>query len=161
MKKTAPAPLRLITGVRLKPLRVIPDERGRLMEMLRCDEDLFLKFGQAYLTTAYPQVVKAWHYHKKQTDHFVVVRGMMKIVCYDDRRGSPTRGKVNEFFLGEHNPQLLQIPPLVWHGFKCVSDHEALVVNLPTEPYNPADPDEFRLPAHTKKIPYNWARKDG
>ena len=161
MKRQRLAKPELIRGLKLKPLRVIPDERGRLMEMLRADDDLFLKFGQAYLTTAYPGVVKAWHYHKKQYDHFIVVRGMMKIVCYDDRRGSPTRGQINEFFLGDQNQRLLQIPPLVWHGFKCISETEAMVVNLPTEMYDRANPDEFRLPVDTKKIPYDWNRKDG
>ena len=151
----------LIEGVRTKRLMVIPDERGRLMEMLRTDDDLFIKFGQAYLTTAYPGVVKGWHYHKVQYDHFVVVKGMMKIVLYDARKNSPTHGVVNEFFMGEHNPMLLQIPPYVYHGFKCISDREALVINLPTELYRHGDPDEYRAPAHDPSIPYDWSRKDG
>jgi len=161
----APPPLvggaPLIEGVRYKQLKVIPDERGRLMEMLRCDDDLFLKFGQAYLTTAYPGVVKGWHYHKVQYDHFVVVKGMMKVVLYDARERSATRGVINEFFMGEHNPLVLQIPPYVYHGFKCISETESLVVNLPTEPYHHADPDEFRAPAHDPSIPYDWSRADG
>ena len=151
----------MIHGVRTKQLRVIPDERGRLAELLRCDEDLFDKFGQVYMTTAYPGVTKAWHYHKIQTDNFAVVRGMMKIALYDDREGSPTRGEVNEFFVGEHNPMLVQIPPGVYHGFKCISDYEAIVINVPTEPYNPQQPDEYRLDPHDNDIPYDWARKDG
>ncbi|KNZ70045.1 dTDP-4-dehydrorhamnose 3,5-epimerase [Thermincola ferriacetica] len=151
----------LIDGVKIKRLRVIPDERGRLMEMLRCDDDLFIKFGQAYITTAYPGVVKGWHYHKKQTDNFVVVKGMMKVVLYDSREDSPTKGVINEFFMGEHNPILLQIPPYVFHGFKCISETEAMVVNFPTEPYNYDDPDEFRVHPHDNDIPYDWARKDG
>ncbi len=151
----------LIEGVRRKQLKVIPDERGRLMEMLRSDDDLFIKFGQAYLTTAYPGVVKGWHYHKIQYDHFIVVKGMMKIVLYDAREASPTHGVVNEFFMGEHNPMVLQIPPYVYHGFKCISEQEALVVNLPTELYHSDDPDEFRAPAHDPAIPYDWSRADG
>jgi len=151
----------MIEDVRTKPLRVIPDERGRLMEMLRSDDELFRGFGQLYLTTAYPGVVKAWHYHKKQWDHFVCIRGTMKVVLYDSRDGSPTHGEVNEFFLGDHNPILLQIPPLVYHGFKCVSDYEAMVVNCPTEVYDYKNPDEFRVPPHDNDIPYDWARKDG
>ena len=151
----------LIEGVRTKQLRVIPDERGRLMEMLRCDDEMFLKFGQAYLTTAYPGVVKGWHYHKVQYDHFIVVRGMMKIVLYDGREESPTHGVINEFFMGDHNPLLLQIPPRVLHGFKCISEAEALVVNLPTEPYMHDDPDEYRTEPHHTSIPYDWSRKDG
>ncbi len=161
MKRFEPPSKRLIQGVRTKALKVVPDERGRLMEMLRADDELFLKFGQVYLTAAYPGAVKAWHYHEKQTDHFVCVRGMMKVVLYDDREGSPTRGVVNEFFIGDHNPLLVQIPPLVFHGFKCVSEHEALVINVPTETYDHAKPDEFRVDAHDPRIPYDWARQDG
>ena len=151
----------LIEGVRFKKLTVIPDERGRLMEMLRRDDEMFLGFGQAYLTSAYPGVVKGWHYHKVQHDHFIVVKGMMKIVLYDAREKSPTHGVVNEFFMGEHNPLLLQIPPLVYHGFKCISEQEALVVNLPTEPYRHDDPDEHRIPPDDPSVPYDWSRKDG
>lgn len=153
--------MNLIDGVKIKQLKVIPDERGRLMEMLRCDDDLFIKFGQAYITTAYPGVVKGWHYHKKQTDNFVVVKGMMKVVLYDSREDSPTKGQVNEFFMGVHNPILLQIPTYVYHGFKCMSVEEAMVINFPTEPYNYNEPDEFRVHPHDNDIPYDWARKDG
>jgi dTDP-4-dehydrorhamnose 3,5-epimerase len=151
----------MIHEVRVKPLKVIPDERGRLMEMLRSDDDLFRGFGQIYMTTAYPGVVKAWHYHKKQWDHFVCVRGMMKVVLYDSRENSPTRAEVNEFFLGEHQPILLQIPPLVYHGFKCVSEFEAIVINCPSETYVYANPDEYRVDPHDNDIPYKWARIDG
>jgi dTDP-4-dehydrorhamnose 3,5-epimerase len=161
MKRFEAPSKKLIEGVRTKPLKVVADERGRLMEMLRSDDEFFTKFGQAYLTAAYPGVVKAWHYHKKQTDHFVCVAGMMKLVLYDDREGSATRGALNEFFVGEHNSLLVTIPPLVFHGFKCISEREALVVNIPTEVYDYRKPDEFRLDAHDPKIPYDWARKDG
>ncbi len=151
----------MIDGVKIKKLKVIPDERGRLMEMLRSDDELFIKFGQVYMTTAYPGVVKAWHYHKKQVDNFVVVKGMMKVVLCDNRKDSPTHGEVNEFFMGEHNPILLQIPANVYHGFKCISEREAIVINCSTEPYNPNSPDEYRIPPDSKEIPYDWKRKDG
>jgi len=151
----------MIEGVKVKKLKVIPDERGRLMEMLRADDELFIKFGQVYLTTAYTGVVKGWHYHKKQIDNMVVVKGMMKIVLYDEREGSSTKGEVNEFFMGIHNPLLLQIPPLVLHGFKCISEEEAIVINCPTETYNYEDPDEFRIDPHKNGIPYEWGKIDG
>ena len=137
------------------------DERGRLMEMLRSDDPLFKGFGQVYMTAAYPGVVKAWHYHKKQWDHFVCVRGMAKVVLFDAREQSRTRNEINEFFLGDHHPILLQIPPLVYHGFKCVSDCEAIIINCPTECYVYDNPDEFRVDPHRNDIPYDWARKDG
>lgn len=151
----------MIDGVRIKKLKVIPDERGRLMEIFRSDDEGFIKFGQVYLTTAYPGAVKAWHYHKVQWDNFCVVKGMMKVVLHDSRQGSPTEGDVNEFFAGEHNQIVITIPPMVYHGFKCISADEAIVINTPTEVYNYKQPDEYRIEAHSPEIPYNWARKDG
>lgn len=151
----------MIDGVAVKKLRVIPDERGRLMEILRADDQLFSRFGQVYMTTAYPGVVKGWHYHKKQTDHFAVVKGMAKLVLYDNRDNSPTKSDINEFFVGEHNPVLVKIPPLVLHGFKCVSEQEAICINVPTEVYNYDEPDEFRIDPHKNDIPYSWDRREG
>jgi dTDP-4-dehydrorhamnose 3,5-epimerase len=151
----------MIDGVKVKKLRVIPDERGRLMEILRSDDAVFQQFGQVYMTTTYPNVVKAWHYHKIQTDNVTVVKGMLKLVLYDPREGSPTKGEINEFFIGEHNPLLLQIPKEVYHGWMCISETEAIAVNIPTDVYNYEDPDEYRLHPHENDIPYEWARKDG
>jgi len=151
----------MIEGVKIKKLKVIADERGRLMEMLRADDELYLKFGQVYMTTAYSGAVKAWHYHKKQVDNFVVVKGMMKVVLYDSREGSSTFKEINEFFLGEHNPILLQIPAYVYHGFKCISESEAIVINCPTEVYDDHALDEYRVQPHGGEIPYDWSRKDG
>ena len=153
--------MRLIDGVRTKPLQVIPDERGRLFEMLRRDEPLFRKFGQIYCTTVNAGVVKGWHYHKRQVDNFVCVSGMIKLVAYDGRAGSPTKGLVNEFFIGAHSMLLVQIPAGVHHGFKGLTHPESLVINIPTEPYHRARPDEYRLPPHGTDIPYDWSRKDG
>ena len=90
----------MIMGVKTKMLKTIPDERGYLMEILCCDEDLLNQFGQVYMTTAYPGVVKGWHYHNKQDENFAVVKGMIKLVLYDRRPDSLTYGDVNEFFIG-------------------------------------------------------------
>ncbi len=100
----------MIDGVKVSSLKPLPDERGRLMEMFKSIEPDFEKFGQVYLTTAYPGAVKAWHYHKKQTDNFICVQGMMKVVLHDARENSPTRGQTNEFFMGDWNPIRLRIP---------------------------------------------------
>ncbi len=153
--------MRVIQGVRTKALRVIPDERGRLFEMLRRDESIFLKFGQVYCTSVTVGVVKGWHYHKRQVDNFVCVSGMIKLVAYDARTGSRTKGLVNEFFIGVHHPMLVQIPPGVYHGFKGLTEPESLVINISTEPYHHAKPDEYRLDPHTTEIPYDWNRTDG
>jgi dTDP-4-dehydrorhamnose 3,5-epimerase len=152
---------KLIDGVAVRRARVLPDERGRLGEIFRADDPWFEKFGQVYFTTTYPGVVKAWHYHKKQTDHFYVIKGTLKIALYDERKDSPTYGTVNELYLGEHCPGLVRIPPGVQHGWMCIGQNEAYIVNIVSEPYNYKEPDEFRTPPHDNNIPYDWTRRDG
>jgi dTDP-4-dehydrorhamnose 3,5-epimerase len=151
----------MIKGVIIKQLKYIPDERGRLMEILKCNEEIFTKFGQVYISTTYPNVVKAWHFHKEQDDFIVCIKGMLKLVLYDNRDDSPTKGEINEFFIGEFNPSLVKVPKAVYHGWKCVSAEEVIVINIPTEPYNRERPDEYRVDPHKNNIPYNWERKDG
>ena len=151
---------RLIAGVEIKQLKIIPDERGRLMEILRSDEPIFKKFGQLYMTTAYPGVVKGWHYHKVQWDHFAVVKGMLKLVLVDTREDSETKDEINEFYLGVHSPILVSVPPLVLHGFKGIDVEETIVINCPTEVYHYKDPDEYRMDPHLSDIPYDWDRRD-
>jgi dTDP-4-dehydrorhamnose 3,5-epimerase len=150
-----------IDGVKTKALRLIPDERGFLMEILRADDaELFTKFGQVYVSATYPGVVKAWHYHQRQVDNFACVAGMVKLVLVDTRADSPTNGAINEFFVGTQNPMLVQVPNLVYHGWKSIGQDLALVVNVPTEPYHYGEPDEYRVDPHDT-LPYDWTRKDG
>lgn len=151
----------MIHGAAVKDLNLLPDERGYLMEILRSDDPLFQRFGQAYVTAAYPGVVKAWHFHTRQTDHFCVVKGMAKVVLYDPREDSPTRGEVNEFVIGEQKPRLVVIPPLVYHGYKNIGPETVLLLNMPTEVYDYAEPDEHRVAPHAGAVPYDWTRRDG
>ncbi|MBN1872346.1 MAG: dTDP-4-dehydrorhamnose 3,5-epimerase family protein [Candidatus Omnitrophica bacterium] len=148
----------MIDGIKIKKLKVIPDDRGRLMEILRNDDAEFIKFGQVYMTTAFPGIVKAWHYHRLQTDSFTCVHGVICLALYDSRQGSPTYREVNEFTVSLDDPKLIQIPPFVYHGFKCVSNYEAIVVNNVTVPYNHKNPDEYRVDAFDNDIPYDWKR---
>ncbi len=172
----------MIEDVRIKRLKVIHDERGFLMEMLRRDDPIFEDFGQVYITGCKRGVAKGWHYHRKQTDHFVCVSGRALVVLYDNREGSPTKGEVNEFILEspifnsdnssdilDINPVesgciLLKIPPLVLHGFTSIDGEETSIINVPTLPYNRKEPDEYRYPWDSKDIPYAWpafVRKGG
>jgi dTDP-4-dehydrorhamnose 3,5-epimerase len=151
----------MIDGVKVKKLKVIPDERGRLMEIFRADDEFFEKFGQVYVTTTYPGVVKAWHKHEKQADNMACVAGMVKLALYDARIGSSTRGQIDQFYMGVHNPILIHIPAGIYHGWMCASDTESIVVNAPTEMYDYKNPDEQRLDPLGGEIPYDWKRKDG
>ena len=146
----------MIKGVEIKKLKIIPDDRGRLMEILRSDDPAFQKFGQVYMTTAFPGVTKAWHYHKLQDDHFTCVFGAMRLAIYDSREDSPTYKEINDFIVSPDNPILVKIPKLTYHGFKCVSEIEAIVINVPTMTYNYKTPDEYRMDAFKNDIPYDW-----
>lgn len=151
----------MIDGVVIKQLKRHADERGYLMEMLRSDDEIFEQFGQAYVSLNYPEVIRAWHYHKKQDDFWVVVKGMVKAVMYDGREGSPTQGEVQEVFLGDNNTVMLRIPVGVMHGYKTIGAEPSLLINFPTQPYNPKEPDEYREPYDSQEIPYNWDIKMG
>jgi dTDP-4-dehydrorhamnose 3,5-epimerase len=151
----------MIAGVIVKPLKLLPDERGFLMEMLRADDALFEAFGQVYITGCKAGVAKAWHYHRQQSDHFVCVAGTALLVLYDPRQDSPTRGEVQELVLDappcrRAAPLLVKIPPLVLHGFTALDCEEARIINVPTLPYRYSDPDEFRYPWNSPEIPYRW-----
>lgn len=146
----------MIDGVEVKQLRTFADERGSLTEILRADDPIFEKFGQCYFSISYPGVIRGWHYHKKQTDYFTCVAGMIKVPLYDRREDSPTFGEINEFFIGDENRIVVKIPIGVLHGFKNIGTEPCILVNFPTQPYDPSDPDEYRVPYDSPEIPYSW-----
>ncbi len=150
----------MIEGVVIKKLVRNADERGFLMEMLREDDEVFEHFGQSYVSLNYPGVVRAWHFHKLQTDHFVAVKGMVKVALYDAREDSATHGEVQQFFMGDNNPMLLKIPPGVYHGYKTLGVEPSLLVNFPTRVYNRTEPDEQRVAWDTPDVPYDWSLKN-
>lgn len=144
----------MIDGVKITPLRKIPDERGMIMHMLRCDDPDFEQFGEIYFSTAYPGVVKAWHEHTRQVQNYAVVQGMIKLVLYDARKDSPTHKELMEIITGEDNYQRIRIPVGVINGFKTVSTGTAIVANCATIPH---DPDEMiRYEPSGDKVPYDW-----
>ena len=150
---------RLLAGVKIKKLKVIPDDRGRLMEILRADDEFFERFGQVYVTTAKPGVIKAWHYHKLQVDHWVCLIGKALVGLYDARPESSTHGLTSEFWMTPEDPFLVKIPVGVYHGFKGADpDRESMIMNLPTEPYNYSTPDEYRYDPYDPSIPFDWRR---
>jgi len=147
----------MIDGVKITQLKVIPDERGTIFHMLRNDDKVFESFGEIYFSKVYPGVVKGWHLHKKMTLNYAVPVGMIKLVLFDDRENSPTRGELMELFIGEENYVLVTIPPNVWNGFKGIGLEIAMVVNCSTIPH---DPDEIiRLDPFNNNIPYDWGLK--
>ena len=149
----------MIEGVKIIPLRQIPDERGKISHMLRSDADYFKGFGEIYFSTVNPGAIKAWHIHSEQTLNYAVISGMIKFVIYDDRKDSPTMGNLQEVFMGQDNYCLVQVPPFIWNGFKGISAIPAIVANCTDIPYSP---DEIsRTDPFDNHIPYDWSLKQG
>lgn len=147
----------MIDGVLVVSLRKIPDERGMVLHMLRADAPHFQRFGEIYFSMVYPGVIKGWHLHTRMTLNYAVVAGMIKLVLYDERSGSPTCGQLQEMFVGEANYVLVSIPPGVWNGVKGIGTKAALIANCATLPH---DPEEIRrLDPFSERIPYDWALK--
>ena len=145
-----------IDGVVVKPLKLLPNARGRLMEVQRCDDPEFPGFGQAYVTQSFAGVIKAWYRHHEQTDQLAVITGLVKLVLYDGREHSPTHGAVSEIMMGELMPRLVVIPPGIWHGFQAVGDTSAFLLHLNDRPFVADEPDEDRVAVDDPSIPYSW-----
>lgn len=150
----------MIQDVNIKLLKKIPDERGMILHMLRSDDPEFKKFGEVYFSVIYPGVIKGWHLHKKMTQNYAVVYGMIKLVLFDPRKSSPTKGQLMEIYTGEDNYQLITIPPGIWNGYKGIGAKPALVANCATLPH---DKNEItRLdPIKNDLIDYDWNIKNG
>ncbi|MHA1132352.1 MAG: dTDP-4-dehydrorhamnose 3,5-epimerase family protein [Candidatus Helarchaeota archaeon] len=147
----------MIKDVIIKPLKQIPDERGKIMHMLRADDPLFDKFGEIYFSVTYPNVIKGWHVHKTMTLHYAVIVGRIKLVLYDMRENSPTYKELMEIFTGVDNYSLVKIPPKIANGYKVYGTGPAIVANCATEPH---DPNEMlRIDPFSDEIPYDWSLK--
>ncbi|MFB6108562.1 MAG: dTDP-4-dehydrorhamnose 3,5-epimerase family protein [Haloplanus sp.] len=148
----------MIHDVEVRDLKVNADERGRLVEMFRADwAEYDPSPAMSYYSRTYPGVVRAWHRHlEEQVDYFVCPEGRIKVGVYDDRVGSPTKGELDTFVLGDHAQRVVRIPGECWHGFKTIGDEPALLVNFPTKLYDYENPDEERLPYDTDEIPLDW-----
>jgi len=145
-----------IDGLRITLLREIADERGAVLHMLRADDPEFAGFGECYFSEVRPGVVKGWKLHLLQTQMFAVPVGRMKLVFFDDRPESSTRGTVQQFNLGRPDSYMrVRVPPGVWYAFGCSGQTPSLLVNCSDMPH---DPDENRtLPLSTATIPYSWS----
>jgi dTDP-4-dehydrorhamnose 3,5-epimerase len=149
----------VIKGVEIRPLRQIPDERGMIKHMLRRDDAWFREFGEIYFSVVYPGAIKGWHLHQRMTLNYAVVSGTIKLVLYDDRADSPTKGELQEVVTGDANYALVSIPPAIWNGFTGVGTAPAIVANCADLPH---DPDEIvRLDPFSPKIPYAWDVRHG
>ena len=144
----------MIHDVKITPLRIIPDNRGKVMHMLRSDSEVFSRFGEIYFSTVFYNSIKAWHLHKESTLNYVCVSGEVKLVLFDDRENSPTKNQHQELILSPKNYFLVTIPPLIWNGFKGIGKTESIIANCLTIPHD--EREMVRKDPLDKKFNYNW-----
>ena len=147
--------MKKIHDVLINPLKKIVDERGSIMHMLRSDDSHFEKFGEIYFSTAYPGAIKGWHEHTLQVQNYAVVKGMIKLVLYDNRKTSPSYKALMEIFMGDDNYILVRIPEGVINGYKCISKETSIVANCPTLPHA-ATGEMNRYDPFSSIVPYEW-----
>jgi dTDP-4-dehydrorhamnose 3,5-epimerase len=148
---------RPIDGVKVIPLRRIPDERGTIFHMLKATDPHFMQFGEIYFSTVNPGVVKGWHKHGQMTLHYACIHGRVKIVVFDERPTSPTKGGLMEICVGPDSYHLVVIPPDTWNGFKGIDHGPSIIANCCTHSHDPAR--SSRLDPFKNHIPYDWSLK--
>ena len=126
----------LIEGVKITPLKIISDDRGSVMHMMRSDSPIFENFGEIYFSTIYHESIKAWHLHKEATLNYACVFGKVKLILFDEREKSKTFSKYQEIELSPQNYFLVTIPPNIWNGFKGLEDGESIIANCLTIPHD-------------------------
>lgn len=147
----------MIDGVIITPLKQICDDRGKIMHMLKSTDKIFKQFGEIYFSFIYPGIIKGWHWHEKMELNYAVPVGMIKLVLYDDRPNSPSKGEIDELFIGEYNYCLVTIPSKIWNGVACVGPNTAIIANCASIPH---DPNEIkRVDPFSDFIPYSWTIK--
>ena len=147
----------LIAGVRIHPIAVHPDDRGYFLEIARLQTGPVADFppdSQVSAALSYPGTIKAFHFHRKQTDYWVAAQGMFQVALVDLRPNSPTFGLRNTMYMGSLRPWSLIIPPGVGHGYKVIGQDAAMLVYLTNRTYDPSD--EGRIAYNDAGINYDW-----
>lgn len=149
----------MINGVKIVPLKQIVDERGKVMHMLKATDPHFIEFGEIYFSVCWPGAIKAWHKHTSMTLNNAVLSGRAKLVLYDAREDSPTKGELMELFIGEDNYCLVQIPPGIVNGYKAYGEKPVILANCATEPHRPEE--MIKIDPFENDIPYKWDLRHG
>ena len=149
----------MIEGVRIVPLKQILDERGKVMHMIKVSDPHFIKFGEIYFSVCFPGVIKAWHKHTSMTLNNAALFGKAKLVLYDAREDSKTKGELMELFIGEDNYCLVQIPPGIVNGYKAYGEKPVILANCATEPHRPEE--MIKIDPFVNDIPYDWRLQHG
>tara|TARA_B100000287_G_C20410202_1_gene693268 strand:+ start:100 stop:537 length:438 start_codon:yes stop_codon:yes gene_type:complete len=144
----------MIKDIKITPLKTISDKRGKVMHMLRADSKVFEKFGEIYFSTIFKNSIKGWHLHKESSLNYACIKGKVKLVLYDDRQESSSKGLFQELILTPEDYFLVTIPPNIWNGFKGLDESESIIANCLTIPHN--EKEMVRKDPYDKDFNYKW-----
>ena len=144
----------MIEGVKISHLKIISDDRGKIMHMIRADSPIFKKFGEIYFSTIYQNIIKGWHLHLRSTLNYACIKGKVKLVLFDDRKNSKTKNKYQEIILSPEKYFLVSIPPNIWNGFKGLDTNESIIANCLDNPHD--EKEMVRKDPSDKYFNFNW-----
>ena len=143
-----------IDGLIITPLKQFKSQNGKVMHMLKENDKVYKRFGEIYFSLTNPGIIKGWYQHKKNTSNFAVIKGILKLVIFDDRSFSNSSKRIKEIILSEDNYSLITIPPLIWYGFKSIGNDVAILANCTDFPHDQSESN--RIDVDDSSIPYDW-----
>ena len=144
----------MIFDVKITNLKIISDDRGKVMHMLRTDSPAFKEFGEIYFSTIYQGKIKGWHLHKESSLNYVCIKGKVRLTLFDDRPGSKSKNEIQEIILSPREYNLITIPPNIWNGFKGLDKDESIIANCLTLPHN--EREMVRKNPDDRYFNYKW-----
>ncbi len=144
----------MIIDVKITKLKIISDDRGKVMHMLRTDSPAFKEFGEIYFSTIYQGKIKGWHLHKESSLNYVCIKGKVRLTLFDDRPGSKSKNEIQEIILSPREYNLITIPPNIWNGFKGLDKDESIIANCLTLPHN--EREMVRKNPDDRYFNYKW-----
>lgn len=144
----------MIFDVKITKLKIISDDRGKVMHMLRTDSPAFKEFGEIYFSTIYQGKIKGWHLHKESSLNYVCIKGKVRLTLFDDRPGSKSKNEIQEIILSPREYNLITIPPNIWNGFKGLDKDESIIANCLTLPHN--EREMVRKNPDDRYFNYKW-----
>jgi dTDP-4-dehydrorhamnose 3,5-epimerase len=125
-----------IIGLKIYKKRIIRDDRGFVMHMIRAELPIFNGlFGEVYFSQVRPDVTKGWKLHREFIQRLQVIQGKIKFEFVDSRESLALTASKFEIEVSSEQPVLIIIPPNVWYSFKNIGVDNALIANCASHPF--------------------------
>ena len=141
-----------IDGVLIIPQKIIDVIGGDVLHGMKSSDPGYMGFGEAYFSMVDPGVVKAWKRHREMTLNLIIPFGAVRLVFYDDRGNSMSKGRYKEIIISRDNYCRVKVPPMVWFGFQGVYQNTSVLLNIADVEHSPGEVDKKDI----NDIKYSW-----